>query len=117
AAALAILLFYRVKSPVTIGLILLCAYVAGIGLNRLDALDLWPWLGRCWKWPTSLNWLHSPREAVVGFGPIAFAGVAAGIIAAAVARQRSFVAFGFAFGYLAQAIIDITTIYRGAVGL
>ena len=46
AAALAVLLYKRASLTLTAVFLVPCFYVVGVGLSRINPLDLWPRLGR-----------------------------------------------------------------------
>ncbi len=52
AAGLGLVLFMHWSEAWTVALASGCSFMVGLGLSRTDPLDLWPWLGRCWKLET-----------------------------------------------------------------
>lgn len=78
-ASFGIILYMGARASWILPLTLLGFYIAGIGVARIDPLDLWPWLGRQWKLPTKAN-----RVSVTGvfdvYGPLAFWGMAVGAL-------------------------------------
>jgi hypothetical protein len=112
-AALAVLLYMHASSTLTVALIVVCLYVVGLGLSWIDPLDLWPWLGRCWKWSGSLDSLHSPRASLLGLGPVTFAGAVSGATTAMLTGDRTPLAIGLVLGLVLQAVTDAACMLRG----
>jgi hypothetical protein len=117
AAALAVLLYMQASPALTLPLILVCVYVVGLGLSRIDPLDLWPWLGRCWKWPASFDPRDSQHAPLVPFGPLALAGTVSGAIAMTTTGQRAPLAVGFISGLALQVATNVVCIFRVKIRL
>lgn len=106
AATLAVLLSMNASQALIVPLMLACLYVAGLGLSRVNPLDLWPWLGRCWKWPASLDRLHSPLPLVPGLGPLGTAVMVLGATAMVLTGKTTIGAITFVSGLLVQGVTD-----------
>ena len=113
AVALAVLLYMQVSLTLTVALVVVCFYVVGLGLSRIDPLDLWPWLGLLWKWSASLDPLHSPHASLLGLGPVVFAGAISGATAAMIMWRWTPFAIGLAAGLVVQALTDRVCVFRG----
>ena len=113
AGALAVLLYMQTSRALTVALLLVCFYTVGLGLSRIDPLDLWPWLGRRWKWSVSLDPLHSLHASPLDIGPIVVAGAISGVTAAMIMGDWIPFAIGFTSGLVLQMLTNAACVFNG----
>jgi hypothetical protein len=111
ATGLALLLYVQGNATLTAVLVAACFYTVGLGMSRIRPLDLWPWPGRCWRWPVSpgpRRWL----QPVTPIGPLAFAGAACGAAAAMLTGHRDWLWKTLIGAVALQAVIDTVCMRR-----
>lgn len=111
AGLLAVMLYMRANQMTMAVVLAISFFAVGLGLNRIDPLDLWPWLGTRWKWPASLDSLHSPRPAVLG--PLVFTSTIFGGAATMITGNRTPLGIGLIVGIVLQAVTDALCESRG----
>jgi hypothetical protein len=109
AAALGAALWLNASPRWLTPLSLLCLYMAGLGLSRVDPLDLWPWLGRHWQLPVSVNAAYlGPFPTFVG--PVAFWSMAICAAIGVITRRARPAEMVFLSGAVLQTIINVLAI-------
>ena len=110
-ATLTFLLYMQAGATLTAVLVAVCFYVVGLGMSRISPLDLWPWPGRCWRWPAS----PSPRrwlQPVMPLGPLAYVGATSGAAVTIFTGDGNWFLYPFLAGVALQAVIDTVCIRR-----
>ncbi len=105
AAALGLVLFMGWSEAWAVALAIGCFFMVGLGLSRTDPIDLWPWLGRCWKFSASATRDLGRPAALLPLGPLAWTGAVAAA-ALMMNGDRTAAKICLLSGVVLQAIVD-----------